>query len=104
MDSGRERAIRRGDGDGCLRMTSERRERGGLGVSVLLLLLLLLLPLLVLLSKDPNNDDDGVSSGANKEKCCDRIDRFSSIGVNRLCPPLRVGSFLAGPGARKSDA
>lgn len=33
------------------------------------------------------------ASGWKASKCCERIDRFSSIGVNML-PPLRAGCFL----------
>lgn len=34
-----------------------------------------------------------IGSEANEARCCDRIDRFSSIGVKMLCD-LRCGSFL----------
>jgi hypothetical protein len=35
----------------------------------------------------------GFTSGWKAAKCCDRMDLFSSIGVNML-PPLRGGAFL----------
>lgn len=38
-------------------------------------------------------DASDLTSGWNAARCCERIDRFSSMGVKML-PPLRGGAFL----------